>query len=281
MNHQLRLAIVGGGNMGSAIAAGATAAGFLGSGELIVCEPDPAKHAALSRTGARITSLHAEALAALDDGPGRGSVLLAVKPQSLDELARQVRGLIPPSCAIISILAGTPVSRLAAALGRESLGGIIRAMPNTAVAARCGVTALCPGPGVSSTQRDFAERLFSSLGDVVTIDESLMDAFTALAGSGPAYLYYLAEAMALAATEIGFKPALADRIVRRTIRGASVLLAETNPGTPPGELRAAVTSKGGTTEAAVETLDDRRVMRAIADAIVRARDRGRELGQRR
>lgn len=278
-----KLVVIGGGNMGAAIVAGAIGGGGVGSAafvpgdQVIVCEPDERKRRELGAMGVRATGLHAEALAGLADGPGEGFVLLAVKPQALAGLAEQIRGLVPPSCGVISILAGTPIAKLAALLGRDAVGGVIRAMPNTAVRVRAGVTALADGKGVSRAQSVFAAGLFGSMGEVVRIDESLMDAFTALAGSGPAYVYYLAEAMMKAGAELGFDEATSDRVVRATVRGAAALLGGAG-GEKPVALRAAVTSKGGTTEAAVGVLEEREVMRAIVDAIVRGRDRGRELG---
>src|SRR5690606_30719943 len=122
----------------------------------------------------------------------------------------------------------------------------------------------------------FARTLFGAVGETVDLDEALMDAFTAVAGSGPAYLFYLAEAMARAAEGVGFDAATADRLVRATIVGAAGLL-DADRGRPASELRALVTSRGGTTAAATQRLDDAGVAEAFERAIVAARDRGREL----
>jgi len=117
----------------------------------------------------------------------------------------------------------------------------------------------------------------ASVGDVVDVPEDLFDAFTGVAGSGPAYVFYLAEAMTRAAVEVGLDPALADRVVRGVISGSAELLARERDTSAAG-LRAAVTSKGGTTAAATGSLDDDKVMDAVVRAITAARDRGRELG---
>ena len=139
-----------------------------------------------------------------------------------------------------------------------------------------GVTAICPGTGASAEDLDFTERLFRAVGQTLPLPEDLMDAYTALAGSGPAYVYYLAEAMHHAGLRMGFDERTADRVVRAVIEGAAGLLASEADRTP-AELRAAVTSRGGTTAAATTLLDDRGVASAIVDAVVAARDRGREL----
>ncbi|MCH9057700.1 MAG: hypothetical protein IIB55_03625 [Planctomycetes bacterium] len=130
-----------------------------------------------------------------------------------------------------------------------------------------------PTPGDEA----LALRIFEAVGDVIRIDEQLMDAFTAVAGSGPAYVFYLAQAMSTAATKLGFDEAQAKQIVQRTIAGAGALLAE-SPDSPEA-LRAAVTSRGGTTAAATAVLDESSVMQAMIDAITAAHDRGRELSR--
>jgi pyrroline-5-carboxylate reductase len=215
-----------------------------------------------------------------------GQILLAIKPQTLSEAAAQLRPAIAersnefgPS-VVMSILAGTPIAKIHAALtapNQLSLAAlpIVRVMPNTPARLRKSMTAISAADGVSASQAQFAFDLFSSLGEVVKIKEELMDAFTALAGSGPAYVFYLAEAMMKAATHVGFDRITADRVVRQTITGAAALLAESTE--PPEALRSAVTSKGGTTEAACTSLDSRAVMDAVIAAVEAGRDRGREL----
>src|SRR5690606_13250813 len=153
---------------------------------------------------------------------------------------------------------------------------VVRAMPNLPARIRQGATAICLGDGAAPGDDDFALALFRGIGPLVLrIDESLMDAFTAVAGSGPAYLFYLAEAMTRAATELGFDAPAAREIVKATLAGSASLLAQSSES--PADLRAAVTSKGGTTEAATTVLDNAGVMNAIVRAITAARDRGREL----
>lgn len=272
------LAILGGGNMGRAILLGGISGGFLCKDCVLVAEPDASKHAAIAETGVRVFSTARAALEHLNSmtsSDSTGQVLLAIKPQMLSALADEVRGVIGPR-VVISILAGTPGSRI-----RERLGpavSVIRAMPNLPATIRQGTTAICLSDGAATGDDELARSLFLSVGQVViTIDESMMDAFTAVAGSGPAYVFYLAEAMTRAATDLGFDEATAIKIVRETIAGSAALLAESFDD--PAALRAAVTSKGGTTAAATQVLDQATVMDTFRRAIAAARDRGAELSK--
>jgi pyrroline-5-carboxylate reductase len=213
-------------------------------------------------------------LGSIATGAEPGQLLLAVKPQALAPVAAQFRPLLKGERrVVISILAGTPTGKV-----RELLGdsvAVVRAMPNTPAQVRKGTTAIAAGSGTKDGDTDLAVALFTGLGRVVEIDELLMDAFTAVGGSGPAYIFYLAEAMTKAAVEIGFDRDTAGWIVRWTIAGAAALLDATDQ--PPELLRAAVTSKGGTTAAAATILDDAKVLDTFVKAITAARDRGREL----
>ncbi len=149
-------------------------------------------------------------------------------------------------------------------------------MPNTPAQIVKGITALFPGPGATPKDLATARYLFQAVGKVIDLPESLLDAFTAVAGSGPAYLFHLAESMAAGAEAVGFDRPQALELVRATIAGAAGLL-EAATDTDPADLRAMVTSKGGTTAAAITLLEDRAVLPAMRDAITAARDRGREL----
>lgn len=267
------LAIIGGGNMGRALLRCAISGAALRADRIVVAEPELGKHAGLAAEGAAVVASAVEAIARLESMGGEGQVLLAVKPQMLPALGEQVAGRVGDR-VVISIMAGTPGARV-----RERLGPgvrVVRAMPNLPATIGRGVTALCLSAGAREGDDALARRLFACAGPaVVTVDESMMDAFTAVAGSGPAYLFYLAEAMAGAAESLGFDRGTAMAIVRQTIAGAGLLLAES--GATPGELRAAVTSRGGTTAAALAVMDEAGVMAAVQRAIRAARDRGAEL----
>lgn len=273
------LAVIGGGNMGHAIVAGGLSSHVLDRTLVVVAEPDVQKHAGFASLGVTVVAGVAMALESLvefekknRDGP-RAQLLLAVKPPMLDEVASEIRPWITDR-VVISVLAGTPSPRVRAALGPGSR--VVRAMPNLPAKIRQGATALCRGDGALPGDDGFAQRLFTGVGPlVVTIDESLIDAFTAVAGSGPAYVFYLAEAMTTAAIELGFDPKTAGEIVRQTVAGAGNLLAESREDA--STLRTAVTSKGGTTQAALKVMDSREAKRVMIDAIMAARDRGAEI----
>ncbi|CAG0949551.1 pyrroline-5-carboxylate reductase [Phycisphaerales bacterium] len=271
------LLVVGGGNMGSAIIAGALSGGLLQSSDLAAIETDELKRqtlfeehgiACFARADEGMNWLHGR-----ESGESQGQVLLAVKPQSLPAAAEALSLHSDRSRVVITILAGTPGSRVHAALPRSR---VVRAMPNLAMRVHQGATAVCLSAGAHPGDEDFALQIFGIDGQlVVRIEESMMDAFTALAGSGPGYVFFLAEAMQEAAVKMGFDPATALDVVRETVAGAAALLAESF--VDPAGLRDAVTSKGGTTAAAMSVLHDAGVMQAWVRAIVAARDRGREI----
>jgi pyrroline-5-carboxylate reductase len=163
---------------------------------------------------------------------------------------------------------------------RAALGGtvrIVRAMPNLPASVRRGVSAVALGAGARAADVEVAHALLGGVGETIEIPERQMDAFTAVAGSGPAYVFYLAEGMLHAAVRLGFDQEMAQRIVGATIEGAAAMLAASDHA--PAELRARVTSKGGTTAAAMRILEDARTLETIVTAIRAARDRGAELAR--
>lgn len=269
------LAVIGFGAMGSAIVAGCLRAGLTTPARVVVAESDEGRRAAAEGLGMVAVADGGEALNRLAgvDVTGSGQVLLAVKPQMLDVVAASIGPVWKRTPrVVVSIMAGTATARLEAAL---SGARVVRTMPNLGVRVGKGCTAICRGASARPGDDACARAVFAALGEVFDTPESLMDAFTAVAGSGPAYLFYLAEAMERGAVELGFDAARARELVRATLAGAADLLAE---GGDPAALRAAVTSKGGTTAAAVGVLDEAAVMRVWARAMEAARDRGRELG---
>lgn len=277
------LAVIGGGNIAQAILLGGSTTLDLHRAAVVVAEPDAAKRDLLRPAVAEVFPSAAQAaewLLRSESPRGGGQILLAIKPQVFDAVAAELApalALDDPKVhrVVISVLAGMSTDRI-----RERLGGrvgVIRAMPNLPIRVREGMTALAMGAGSRPGDQDFASAIFSGFGDCVRIEESLMDAFTAVASSGPAYVFYLAEAMTRAAAALGFDPAMAERIVAETIAGAGRMLAESSQ--PPADLRAAVTSKGGTTEAALRVLESGQVADAFVRAITAARDHGRELSK--
>lgn len=265
---QKNLLIIGGGNMASAIVRGALQRGF-SADRFTVAEPDATRRAAFQALGVRTNpAATRERVGALPHGD---QILLAIKPQSLPDLAAQLRPLGPR--VVISILAGATTTRIADALGGAAR--VVRVMPNTPARIGLGCAALALGTNTLPEDATLARDLFSAIGIVLDLPEAQFDAFTALAGSGPAYLFLLAEAMARAGTAAGLPPDIADAATRQTLRGAAALLAQTPDA--PEALRAAVTSKGGTTEAALAALDPANFVERMTAAIRAARDRGASL----
>jgi pyrroline-5-carboxylate reductase len=207
-------------------------------------------------------------------GPLPRTILLAVKPQMLDQVMPSLAERLPDGALIISIAAGKPIAYFAGRLGKPA--AIVRTMPNTPAAIGRGITVCCAGPGVSVAERDATDRLMKAVGEVAWIeDEDLMHAVTAVSGSGPAYVFHLIEALRDAAVTAGLPPDLAARLARATVIGAGEL-AHQSPD-EPAKLRVDVTSPGGTTAAALTVLMGEKgltdlMTRAVAAATVRSEE---------
>ncbi|MEQ8770699.1 MAG: pyrroline-5-carboxylate reductase [Phycisphaerales bacterium] len=271
MAHNTPLAVIGGGNMARAILSGAKRSGVVGD-LCVVAEPDESRRRSFEHGVASA----ADAIAWIrehEPEPGAGQVLLAVKPQMFAAVAQELAPEFEHERVVISILAGLTSAKI-----REGLGGkarVVRVMPNTPARIGRGMSAIAVGEGAALEDAEFAHALFAGVGRTLALPESMMDGFTALAGSGPAYVFYLAEAMLDAAIELGFERDHALTIVRETIAGAGELMR--SGADTPRALRAAVTSKGGTTAAAIDVLDQAGVMDDVMRAIHAARHRGAEL----
>ncbi len=276
MNPDWTLLVIGAGNMGGALIDAILRVGVVAPARLAIAEPDEARCKVWQARGLAAFPLALTALGWLtrhEPAPGAGQVLLAVKPQMLAGLAADLSPAWAGPRTVISILAGTPTSRISALLPGAR---VLRAMPNLPAKLGEGCTALCRGEGATPDDGALARAIFQAAGpEVVQMPEAMLDAFTALAGSGPAYVFYLAEAMERAATDMGFDAKAARRIVRQTLLGAARMLDETDPAAQ----RAAVTSKGGTTQAATSVLDEAAVQAAFVRAILAGRARGGELAK--
>lgn len=271
--HNARLAVLGGGNMAQAIVLGAVSAGALDKHSIVVADPEEVKRRTFADAGIEAFANFAELAEHLDNDT---QVLLAVKPQVLPAAAPDVAAAAGrASRVVMSVLAGTTGAGVRAALG--DWARVVRVMPNTPARIGKGVSAMTLSAGSNEGDDALAHSLMGAVGEVVDVPEDLFDAFTAIAGSGPAYLFYLAEAMTRAGVEVGFDVGQADRIVRAVLSGSSALL-DAEPESSAANLRAAVTSKGGTTAAATGSLDSDGVMDAVVRAVVAARDRGQQLG---
>src|SRR5262245_8390932 len=260
------LVLVGAGKMGSAMLDGWLARG-LKPRQIVVIEPQPGKVLkSLARRGLRLNPKIKATVAS--------AVVIAVKPQSASEALQPLAGYIDKSTLVLSIMAGRTIAFLEKSLPPRT--AIVRAMPNTPAAIGRGISVAVANPNVSTHQRSQASKLLASIGKVEwVVDEALMDAVTALSGSGPAYVFLLAETMASAGIAAGLPPALATRLARETVAGAGELLHRSD--VDAATLRQNVTSPGGTTAAALEVLMgpggfDRLLTQAIGAATRRSRD---------
>lgn len=203
-------------------------------------------------------------------------VILAVKPQVMAEVCARLAPLVRDDALFLSIAAGQSLAALESHLGGAR--PVIRAMPNTPAAIGKGMSVCAANARVSSAQRALATLLLETAGRVEWLaDEALMDAVTALSGSGPAYVFYLVEILTEAGRGLGLPEEMAAVLARQTVIGAAAL-AEAEGGTPAEVLRQNVTSPGGTTEAALTVLTDGRMRGLFEEALRAARDRGRALG---
>jgi len=204
-------------------------------------------------------------------------IILAVKPQVMADVANSIKHLVTPTTLILSIAAGKTISFYESIFGTTTV--IVRAMPNTPALVAKGMTVLCGNDATSELQAQLSMNLMASVGDVEWIDdETLMDAVTAVSGSGPAYVFHLIEAMTEAGVAAGLTPALSEKLARQTVIGAASL-AESENTIPAATLRQNVTSPGGTTEAALKILmsDKNGLADLMTRAILAAQKRGKEL----
>ncbi|SDK42288.1 pyrroline-5-carboxylate reductase [Arthrobacter sp. ov407] len=204
---------------------------------------------------------------------GSGVVILGVKPVGIADLAREISGSLSPDTIVISVAAAVSLEQLEAALPAGQ--PVIRTMPNTPAKLGRGVVSVSPGTNCSAGQLQHAKDILAAAGTVVEIPEDQVDALSAISGSGPAYAFYLAEAMAEAGTQLGLDPELSLLLARETVAGAGFMLAE--PGADPSALRKAVTSPNGTTERAIATFDERGLPAIIADGARAAAARAAEI----
>ena len=259
----MELLIVGGGRMGEALLGGLLAAGRAAAG-LAVAEVSPARREELAAAYPDVEIVDTPIAA---DG-----AVLVVKPGDVAEAARAVADA--GAGRILSVAAGVTTRAIEAAAGRTL--PVVRAMPNTPALVRAGAAAISPGSAAGEDDLAWAEEILGAVGVVVRVPEKLLDAVTGLSGSGPAYVFVVAEAMAEAGVLAGLPRAEAETLAFQTLLGAARLLVE--GGDSPAALRAAVTSPGGTTAAGLRELERHGVRAAFLEAVTAAAERSRELG---
>ncbi|TAK70147.1 MAG: pyrroline-5-carboxylate reductase [Actinomycetota bacterium] len=261
-----QVAIVGAGVMGEALLAGLLRAGREPA-DLVVIERRPERAAELNDRYGVTAAADLTAVAAAE------TVLLVVKPQDMGDVLAQLRASVQPGALVVSLAAGITTAYLEQRLPDGT--AVVRVMPNTPALVDAGVAAMSPGAHCDGEHLDRAEGLLRSVGTVVRVAEKYQDAVTALSGSGPAYFFYVVEAMVEAGVLLGLPRATAAELVVGTMVGSARMLAET--GEHPSVLREQVSSPAGTTIAALRELDDHKVRAAFLTAIEAARDRSAEL----
>ncbi len=269
----MKVILAGCGNMGHAMLAGWLKSGRLGASEVAVVEPNEALRA---RAGALGVAALAD-VAELPAGAAPSLIVLAVKPQVILNVAKAYRRFADDGATILSIAAGTGVARLAGVLGDRA--SIMRCMPNTPAAIGKGMLVTYANPHVPEDVKAFVSALLVTSGEVAAItDEGLMDAVTAVSGSGPAYVFHFIECLTAAAERAGLPAETARLLAMQTTYGAACLAAES--GEEPGVLRQQVTSPNGTTAAALSVLmGEGRLKKLLGEAVEAARIRSEELGR--
>jgi pyrroline-5-carboxylate reductase len=265
-----RIGFIGGGNMGEALIRGLLGANLVPA-ELIAATDVRAERTAQLGRQFGITA-HG------DNGRLVGEadvVILAVKPQIMASVLREIAPIVTARHLLISIAAGVATATIRAALGKDAR--VIRVMPNTPALVLQGAAAIARGPGLGPDDLTIAEEIFGAVGRAVVLDEDLMDAVTGLSGSGPAYVAIVIEALADGGVKMGLDRATAMTLATQTVLGAAQLLSET--GMHPGALKDMVSSPGGTTIAGIAALEEGGLRTTFIRAVERATQRSRELGR--
>ncbi len=269
MTEDLRLCFIGAGNMAGALIRGLVSQGTVSASNLVASDPDAKRLDLLAKDlGIRVTSDNASAVSDAD------IVVLATKPQVLGDVLPGLADALDPKACIVSIAAGISTAYIERHLAEGVR--VVRTMPNTPALVGAGATAIAPGAHATDEDLAVAQRLFESVGTVVRVPESQLDAVTALSGSGPAYVFSMVEALRDAGIREGLDSEQALRLAAQTLFGAAKLLLEGDES--PEGLRKKVTSPGGTTEAGIEALSKGRFHEAVFGAVRAAARRSAELG---
>ncbi len=266
-----KIGFLGAGNMGEAMIKGLLQAGLVPATSVGATDALPERLAHIARQYGIGTARDNRALVRESD-----VIILAVKPQIMAPVLREIAPDVDARKLLISIAAGVATHTLRAVLGKPAR--LIRVMPNTPALVLEGVTAIARGEGLDAGDIDIARELFQAVGRVVVLDEDHLDAVTGLSGSGPAYVAIVIEALADGGVNMGLDRATAMTLAAQTVLGSAKLIIET--GAHPGQLKDMVASPGGTTIAGIAALEDGAVRRAFIRAVERATQRSRELGRK-
>jgi pyrroline-5-carboxylate reductase len=265
-----KVGFIGGGNMGEALIKGLIAANLVPPEAVYASDVRIERLRALDQQfGVQLCEDNLELVRQAD------VVILAVKPQIMAPVVRQIASAVTRRKLLISIAAGVSTATIRAALGKDAR--LIRVMPNTPALVLEGVTAIAKAEGLEPGDLDVAGEIFSAVGRVVTLDEDLMDAVTGLSGSGPAYVALVVESLADGGVRMGLDRITAMTLATQTVLGAARLMLET--GMHPGALKDMVSSPGGTTIAGIAALEEGGLRHNLIRAVERATQRSRELGR--
>ncbi|GAA2933091.1 pyrroline-5-carboxylate reductase [Microbacterium luteolum] len=268
------LAFLGAGSMGGAILRGVVASGIRIDGGITATNRTPEKAAAFDDVdGVTSIALSEQPEGNADAVAGARIVLVGVKPAMVPDLLREIAPHLADDAIVVSLAAGVTLQTFADVLGEDAR--VIRSMPNTPSTVRRGVAGLAAGASATAEDLALVRRLFETVGAVVEVPESQIDALGTISGSGPAYVYLLIEEFTKAAVGLGFSDADARLMAEQTFIGATALLEAS--GEDPAELRRRVTSPKGTTERAIAVLQDARLDRTFSDAAAAALARSKEL----
>lgn len=271
MNQDTSIAFIGGGNMASALATGLIAKGWP-AGRLHAIDPNAEVQAAWQQRGSSASSTPDQTLATCKVW------LYAVKPQQLRDVVLATRQWLQPDTLIISVAAGIRADTLADWLGDSDAPwkNLVRCMPNTPALVGAGISGLAALPEVTSADRDLAQSLLASVGQVVWVaDDAALDAVTALSGSGPAYVFLFIESLIAGGIAVGLTEEQARELALGTLEGATKLAAQSSE--PPSVLRERVTSKGGTTAAALQVFEQANLRDTVRQAMEAAAQRSKSL----
>jgi len=263
----MKIALFGAGMMGEALLSGLIQAEWDPAG-ICVVEARAERQAEIADRYKVTTGTAAQAV------DGAAAVIVAVKPYDVPSLLNQLSPSLPLDCVVISMAAGLTVATLERHLPDKH--PLVRVMPNTGALVREAMTVMCPGTGATPEHMATARRVLSAVGQVEVIPEKQMDVVTAVSGSGPAYVMYVAESMIDAGVMLGLPRPLAMQLVRQTLYGSAKLLATSDQH--PTVLKEMVVSPGGTTSAALRTFEEHGVKAAFIDAIEAAFKRSQEMG---
>ena len=269
-----KIGFIGGGNMAEAMIKGLLSASFIEAKNVFVSEPSEAKRNTLhAEYKIKVSADNRELVKKCD------IIILAVKPQIVQKVLRDIASLVGRDKLVISIAAGVPIAIMDDVLrgGKNKKFSIVRTMPNTPALVQEGVTAIASGEHVRKIDVKIAHRIFEAVGRTVDVEEDQLDAVTGLSGSGPAYIFMLIEALSDAGVKMGLSREVANTLTIQTVLGSAKLARES--GKHPGELKDMVTSPAGTTISGLHALEEGSFHTTLMNAVEDATLRSRELGQ--